>query len=148
MNNNWKKGCDFGFKVGQKAWSNRFGWGKISQITESYTVQIQFYSDSGDCLWCYVDGRWGVDDLYPSLFHVEQTFDYSRPKWQPKPGELCWVWNSEENYPTVRVFKEKSSGNYFFEGVKNKTIGLGWEHFAPFDGKLPDEFKHLEGGSK
>lgn len=149
MNNNWTKDCDFGFKVGQKAWHSRKGWGTIVSVNGLYGFAISWHTDDDGHTFLFMkDGCESEKDLSPTIFHVEQTFDYSRPKWQPEPGELCWVWNKGENCPSVRVFKEKSSNNYFFENSKNNKLGLPWDRFSPFNGgKLPDEFKHLEGGS-
>lgn len=150
MNNNtWVKGQDFGFKVGQRAWHIRFGWGTIISVENHKRFSIGWSNDSSGYVFLFmIDGCEYVNSLYPTIFHVEQTFDYSRPKWQPEPGELCWVWRKEWIVPNTRIFSHFEDDAYWCK----TTFGneeMPYTYCAPFNGgKLPDEFKHLEGGSK
>jgi len=56
------------WKVGQRVWDVRLGWGKIREITEGYTLPITVkFTD--DKIETYTrDGKLYEKDLYPSLY--------------------------------------------------------------------------------
>ena len=143
MNNNWTKGCDFGFKVGQRAWHVRFGWGTIVSVENHERFSIGWSNDSCGYVFLFmIDGCEYVNSLYPTIFHVEQTFDFSRPEWQPEPGELCWVWYSSDKLPTLAKFHRMNTNLYRCFNMSN--LEVDYKYCAPFNGgKLPDEFKQL-----
>ena len=148
--NNWQKGCDMGFTVGQKAWHSRWGWGEIIGIMDGENYAVKWRRRRDGVFLCFMlDGCYHHEDISPSLFHKEQTFDYGKPEWQPKPGELCWVWNGGWGVPNVRIISEIDDGLYIAH-VPASDIKMEYTYCAPFNnGQLPDEFKHLlEGGQK
>ena len=142
-NNTWQKGCDMGFTVGQRVWGSFYGWGTITEIVDGIRYPITVKHDIGIGGTYSIDGCIYSDALYPSLFHKEQTFDYGKPEWQPKPGELCWVWDDGWDIPMIATY---SQDDVFIHNLN----GTGRRNYcAPFNnGQLPDEFKHLlKGGS-
>lgn len=152
MNNNtWEKGCDFGFKVGQKAWHSDLGeWGEVIKSKEIHLKTHPFTWVSGDGQWLQpfmIDGCVFDWNNQPTIFHVEQTFDFSLPEWQPEAGELCWVWYSSDKLPTLAKFHRMNTNLYRCFNMSN--LEVDYRHIAPFNnGQLPDEFKHLlKGGS-
>lgn len=148
MNNNWTKGCDFGFKVGQKAWHIFKGWGVINTNVDDATYLFVFISDDRSYRMAFMsDGCAWPQDISPTIFHVEQTFDYSSPKWQPEPGQLVWAWEEYDKMPVVRIF-DSMDGLYYNCKYSEALKGHPFRYVSLFDSKLPDEFKHLEGGSK
>lgn len=140
----WTKGCDMGFVVGQRVWSVKFGWGIITSISPDSTYPIRFISNKGETTTFQLDGKIDADDEHPSLFHKEQTFDFSKPEWQPKEGELVWVWGKENKYPFIQTFKEMKGEKFITESI----VG-DWTNCAPFNnGQLPEQFKHLLEGEE
>lgn len=140
-----------GFTVGQRVWSILYGWGTVVSINpnETYTIEVNFDTmNPHDKNSFLLDGRAWRNHELPSLFHKEQTFDYGKPEWQPKPGELCWVWNGGWGVPNVRIISEIDDGLYIAH-VPASDIKMEYTYCAPFNnGQLPDEFKHLlEGGN-
>lgn len=100
---------------------------------------------NGCTQYVMIDGRLDEYDEIPSVTFKPQSFpDLGKPEWQPKPGELCWVW--DENFKTPVVGTYVNKGEFLHgDGFKNY-----WQHRAPFNnGQLPEQFAHLlEGGQK
>jgi len=71
------------FKIGQRVWSHRFGWGIVCGESSSYVdkgdevlqvvefITVDFFD--GDIEKYTECGRIEIDDLYPSLFLEEWT---------------------------------------------------------------------------
>lgn len=60
--------------------------------------------------------------------------------WQPKAGEWCWFWDSENFPPKLRQFKRLLISNkYQYESFQ----AFAYIHCEPFLGKLPTTLKGL-----
>ena len=73
------------FKKGDRVWTIEKGWGTVFHLTNT-SIEVNF-----DC----VDN--GAVSVFrhdtTQVFFKEQTLDYSRPKFEPKQGELCYFWD-------------------------------------------------------
>lgn len=132
-NKEWYPGMDMGFKVGDTAYFCGIE-GKINSITEIGDYPIIFEFGDRNYYAFTKDGRFVVDHKAPSLFFKPQTYDISRPAWQPKPGEWCWFWN-DGYYAYLSKFK-----NVYLD-IYNDIDDDSWQNCAPFKGELPEHLK-------
>ncbi|MGL5051197.1 MAG: hypothetical protein ACRC6E_11330 [Fusobacteriaceae bacterium] len=110
------------FKVGDKVYDIRFGWGKVNELdTErNYPVCVDF---GFDCFVRYLnDGKAGFYDVNPSLFFEEIEIPVTamiRPRWRATKDNKYYcvngfgvvACNKEVFYQTDTLFFE--TGNYF-----------------------------------
>lgn len=92
----------------------------------------------------YIDGKY-YEKARPTLYPIEQYRDIianlpapQPEKWQPKPGEWCWFWDTIKAETVLRRFK-MMNGNRF-----ECNLGLRWLNCAPFTGELPEHLKEVQ----
>lgn len=132
-NKEWHPGMNMGFQVGDPVYYGGVE-GKINSITGMGDYPIIFEYGNRDLYAFTKDGRFEIDHKAPSLFFKPQTYDISRPAWEPKPGEWCWFWNTPDYGFLCK----------FLQMYKDKYVDVSsdrWEHCAPFKGELPDHLK-------
>lgn len=96
------------FRKGQRAWSSKQGWGIVTCQTSGNHIGFIPYNRSSITIY-EADGKWQSSDLYPTLFHKEQIFDYSEPE-IPK-GTLGYFWENNYSYRAVLGFYAGLSEN-------------------------------------
>lgn len=89
-----------------------------------------------------------VDEMFKAATKVQrpvlvEVFGEPAPKHNFKEGELIWVWDNDQQYPSVRKFIKMFDSRFECVNV-NGSGTFGWGNAAPFNnGQLPDQFKHL-----
>jgi hypothetical protein len=80
------------FKVGDKVFDIRFGWGIVKVIDESdlYAINVYFDGYSDDYTW---DGRafLGLSKVLSFTEYTLEGFTQERPEELPKKGQIVWV---------------------------------------------------------
>lgn len=122
------------FRIGQRAWSMRSGWGTIVDIGYLYQYPIYFKTDNNDLEQYAIDGKWAKQDLMPTLFHKEQIFDYSEP--EIPIGTFGYFWEDSYNYRAVLGYYSGLT-----ENGRHKCKGHLWfDNFCAYP-ELPPHFK-------
>ena len=104
------------FKVGDKVFDIRYGWGEVSNIDNDedlYPIHVIFNNIHDYYTW---DGRdHDIDSLIPLLSFTEYTlqgFSQERPEVLPNRGDVVWVRNSEKENWLCTQFMWKVDGYY------------------------------------
>lgn len=107
------------FKVGDKVYDVRYGWGEVTHADwrEDYPIRVKFKDDS---VSSYThDGVWHKKINKPVLSFTEYTlqgFSQERPKPQPKVGEMCVFWDNNDTDNRRVVSKlERINKSYYDE---------------------------------
>ena len=97
-------------------------------------------------------GEWRVATLKNSKpFKVTQkwidtTLNYKDfKKWEPKKGDWIWVFNSEDDFPLIRKFREVHNGkcrvySHMKENLECNNY-IDYKYCSPFIGELPSNLK-------
>lgn len=105
------------FKVGQKCWGLRYGWGVIIATEQNarYPVKVQFDNEI-QCSYTH-DGKDFKINKHPSLYQKEQIITPNVPIVEFEKGELVWVLDRQIDcqYPVwqVRFFVEEKDGEFY-----------------------------------
>ena len=60
------------------------------------------------------------------------------PKWEPKVGEVVWVWDDDSKLLTCATFLEfRPKSSYPYQVIDGST----WNNCSPFTGEIPEPFK-------
>jgi hypothetical protein len=123
------------FRVGQRAWSSRHGWGTIDGFDAASQYPIIFKPDNFTRHWNYTrDGRDYQVDMHPTLFHKEQVFDFSEPNF-PK-GTLGYFWDdSMKDRVLFGFYSHKSDHGHHYS-----ANGPEYINFCAYP-ELPPQFK-------
>ena len=104
------------FKVGDKVFDARYGWGEVSNIDNDkdlYPIYVTFNQCTGYYTW---DGRdHDADNLTPILSFTKYTlqgFSQESPEVLPNRGDIVWVRNNENEDWTCAQFMWKVDGSY------------------------------------
>lgn len=126
-----------GFKVGQQVYCLRFGEGEIIDIdnTELYSIKAHFLNVK---VTYTSEGKMRSDDATPMLYPSKP--EIILPKWQPKPGEWCWFWDSTDFPPCLGQFEEMNDRKYRDRDREN----CNWNYCEPFIGELPSYLKEVQ----
>lgn len=131
-NKEWIPGMDMGFKIGDTAYYGGIK-GEVFGVIDGEHYPVKW--KGGKIKQSFTkDGRSFIEHKIPSLFFKPQTYDISRPAWEPKSDEWCWFW--DKSIPILAKF-DCISGN-FFKAKDNDT----WLHCAQFKGELPEHLKN------
>jgi hypothetical protein len=102
------------FKVGDKVYDVRYGWGKIDLIynPNHYPIIVKYKI----CHISYtLDGKSSHEDLIPLLSLTEYTlqgFSQERPEILPERGQIVWVRNNENSNWSLAQFMWKNKEMY------------------------------------
>jgi len=112
------------FKVGDKVFDYRFGWGVVHSVNEGrFPIDVSFGDFHEDCYtW---NGR-ACEDLSQVLSFSEYTlqgFSQERPEELPKKGQICWGRNELPSEWHIGYFFEKRGDKYLINSHPNPT---GW----------------------
>jgi len=89
-----------------------------------------------------------VDEMFKAALNGQrpvlvEVFGEPAPKHNFKGGQLIWVWNGNQLYPSIRNFIEMHRSHFICVGGQGDGTFF-WDNAAPFNnGILPDNFKHL-----
>lgn len=103
------------FKVGDKVFDARYGWGEVTSIsyTPKYPISVVFNKIED---FYTFDGRdHDTDNLTPLLSFTEYTlqgFSQERPEVLPNRGDVVWVRNNEKENWLCTQFMWKVDGYY------------------------------------
>lgn len=115
------------FKVGDKVFDIRHGWGEVINVNHVLTYPI--IVEYKDIETSYTtDGKIYTWELQPTLSFTEYTlqgFSQERPKPQPKVGELCVFWdnNTIHGRCVIAILESIGIGEY-----KYLEHGRYWEN--------------------
>jgi hypothetical protein len=101
------------FKVGDKVYDARYGWGVIERADNGcdlpYPILVNFKKGHSSYT---LEGKAAIVDLIPLLSFREYTlqgFSQERPEILPERGQVVWVRNNENNnwYCAQFMYKDK-----------------------------------------
>lgn len=112
-------------------------------MNKKYTYNgkpVRIYADGSDTAGGYIHGAYSNDDgnwcaatlLGSDLVEV----------WEPKEGELVYLWDDRSDYCLVGKYAETQYGHSF--RLSNSDSGKSYSYVAPFIGELPEAFKGLQ----
>ena len=112
------------FKVGDKVFDIRFGWGVVYSVNEGrLSIDVSFGVNDEDCYtW---DGR-AYEDQPPVLSFTEYTFEgfsQERPEELPKKGQIVWGRKGFTDKWYIGHFFEKCENGYLLSLNPNP---IGW----------------------
>jgi hypothetical protein len=121
--------------VGQQVYCLRYGVGRIIHIddTKLYPIRVQFPDETRTYT---LGGKLYKSDLNPMLYHAKPEFTV--PKWQPKPGEWCWFWDTKAFAPCLGQFEQMNGRKY------RDTESRNWDFCELFIGELPSYLKEVK----
>ena len=124
------------FKAGERVIHHRFGEGGLV-YSESHLYPLLYISDAHNGHRCtlLVDGREHENDLYPSIFYKEQTFDMSKP--EPEIGTWGYFWDDDNVYRAI--FAQLSGIRQHSPCYGLKSVGF-YSNFSP---DIPPHIKEL-----
>jgi hypothetical protein len=101
------------FKVGDKVFDCRYGWGIVNFIVDKsfYPINVKFGRYSYDYTW---DGR-AFLDLSQVLSFTEYTFkgfSQERPEKLPKKGDIVWASNHKSGWCVCYFLEKVIDGGY------------------------------------
>ena len=103
------------FKVGDRVFDIRFGWGEVINIDGHVNVHFDVDYDTD----YYKDGRHSIYEKNPTLSFTEYTlqgFSQERPKKEPEIGSLCLFSDNKDelnnNIGHINVLELISTGIY------------------------------------
>jgi hypothetical protein len=106
------------FKVGDKVYDARYGWGKVTDISFStkYPIEVAFDKCNGyNDYYTYAGLDHDLDSLTPLLSFTEYTlqgFSQERPEILPERGQIVWVRSNENSDWYCAQFMCKEGGTY------------------------------------
>ena len=110
------------FKVGDRVFDIRFGWGEINIMTE-FVIEVKFKNAIRHCY------SFGSSDMELMSFteYTLQGFSQERPGDLPEGGELVLVRDHIDNQWSVRYFSYYADGLYhcYLNGVNGGNTN-GW----------------------
>ena len=89
-----------------------------------------------------------VDEMFKAALNGQrpilvEVFGEPASKYNFKDGQTIWVWDNDQQYPSVRKFIKMEDSLFKCVNVDGSGT-FGWDNAAPFNnGQLPDQFKHL-----
>jgi hypothetical protein len=124
------------FKVGQKVWCSRFGWGVIYLITPTSDYPVNYKADANAEHLSYTnDGREFIADILPTLFHKEQKLDLTEPA--IANGTLGYFWDKDATIATFARY-----GGMTDSGTHKILNGYyDWDNFCPHPELPPNAIK-------
>lgn len=112
------------FKVGDKVFDIRKGWGKVGFIIDSshFPINVNFDKCSDDYTW---DGRALLGQMQVLSFteYTLEGFSQERPEELPKKGQIVWGRNELPSEWHIGYFFEKRGDKYLINSHPNPT---GW----------------------
>lgn len=122
------------FREGQRAWSSRHGWGRITRFS-SAQYPIQFNPDCNKTSYVFTeDGKLCESDIYPTLFRKEQVLDYSEPDFLK--GTLGYFWDdSMKDRALFGFYSHKSDRGHHYS-----MNGPEYKNFCAYP-ELPPHLK-------
>lgn len=123
------------FKVGDKVFDIRYGWGEIEYIYLDGTVNVHF----GNIPRVYrADGKITNKDIFPLLSFTEYRFDDKFSQKRPVDyteyeGKWGKFWNSGDSSKNVEISIVEKVEYEEFDGVKFASIATGtyYDNFTP-----------------
>jgi len=112
------------FKVGDKVFDLRNGWGVINKIYEDFVFPIKV--DFGDTFDCYTyDGKFDNSNLVFLSFteYKLEGFSQERPEELPKKGQIVWGRNELPSEWQIGHFFQKRGDKYLMSLHPNPN---GW----------------------
>jgi hypothetical protein len=111
------------FKVGDKVFDYRYGWGIVNFIVDKsfYPINVKFGEYSYDYTW---DGR-AFLDLSQVLSFTEYTlegFSQERPEELPKKGQIIWGRGELPSEWHIGYFFEKRGDKYLINSHPNPSL--------------------------
>jgi hypothetical protein len=102
------------FKVGDKVYDARYGWGEVTDITNNklYPIVVKYDNDNNTYTF---DGRHTKSNLIPTLSFTEYTlqgFSQERPEILPERGDVVWARDNDKCDWTCAQFMWKEKGVY------------------------------------
>lgn len=89
------------FKVGDRVFDIRFGWGDVFEVNELQEEGVWVQFGYNDCREYNHLGMYTEFDVVPMLSFTEYTlqgFSQERPKKEPEIGSLCLFSDNEEEF--------------------------------------------------
>ena len=132
------------FKVGDKVYWNELEGevtaNKKDSTSDSFPVEVLF--SNGMTQFFTLDGC-SVIGCPRVLTFKPHTLDFSRPKWEPKEGELVLAWdNGWKNTGVFGVFLEMTGPRYLLQ--LNNEQKEPYDNCAPFTGELPQHLQEVK----
>jgi len=116
------------FKVGDKVFDLRNGWGVINKIYEDFVFPIKVnFDDTFDC-YTY-DGKFDNSNLQFLSFteYNLEGFSQERPEELPKKGQIVWVRDSEFQSWMIAHFMDRINDFYQVTSNWNKKESSYWK---------------------
>lgn len=134
---NKEKARKNGLWVGKEVWDcSKSGRGIVESIAEGHcTLPVEVRFDSGKSSYT-LDRRWCPSHpptLSDAPYEIHITVNRDRPNWEPKPGEVVLVRDSDEERWIADIYEEFCAENY---AHKYKTFYSHWAQCRPFDVNL------------
>jgi hypothetical protein len=111
------------FKVGDKVYDARYGWGEVTDISFStkYPIEVAFDKCNGyNDYYTYAGLDNDLDSLTPLLSFTEYTlqgFSQERAELLPERGQIVWVRDSENSDWICAQFMRKEKGVYITTAI-------------------------------
>ena len=106
------------YKLGDKVYDARFGWGEIVEIDDSitYLIRVKFGYLVNDVGYTF-NGLYSFNDKLPSLSFTEYDyikggFSQERSEVLPKRGTVIWVRDEDEDKWLIAHFMCKKENGY------------------------------------
>ena len=123
------------FKIGDRVFDIRYGWGEIEHIYLDGTVNVHF----GNIPRVYrADGKITNKDIFPLLSFTEYRFDDKFSQKRPVDyieyeGKWGKFWNSGDSSKNVEISIVEKVEYEEFDGVKFASITTGtyYDNFTP-----------------
>jgi len=112
------------FKVGDKVFDIRYGWGVISEIHEGLEFPISVHFDDDNYDFYTYDGRI-TNTSIPFLSFTEyklEGFSQERPEELPKIGQIVWGRNELPSEWHIGYFFEKRGDKYLINSHPNPSL--------------------------
>jgi len=118
-------GAETVFKVGDKVFDIRYGWGIVSEICQDLLFSISVDFDYDNC-FSYTFNKIFYNRNLPFLSFTEyklEGFSQERPEELPKKGQICWGRNELSSEWDIGYFFEKRGNKYL---MNSRPIKIGW----------------------
>ena len=143
------KYCDFtNLKVGDKVWSSRDGWLRITSIYDiaGIVYPIEATSDGGLRTSFTMEGKEHISDIYPTIFWNEFEIPneaFVKPNPKLEVDTLVWVWDNCKSEKILRFFSHFNDGCiYTFCGGKDSSYKpsarISWNYWELYEPKNKD----------
>ena len=126
------------YKVGDKVFDARFGWGEIVEIDYSitYPVRVKYEYLVNDVSYTF-NGLYSFNDKLPSLSFTEYDFikggfSQERPEVLPKRGAVVWVRDSDNDKWEIGqfMFKDRKQYKVTISNPFDDSDGFNWKQMT------------------